>query len=108
MLSMCWSHMSRIPRCLLRLPSIRHLSRIIGRRLPISRLRLHFWTTSIVGLWLRSCCGGVGRLLLGIGVLFGLGSAEGNAGFDVGVCGGVTGSCGRGVAGADEPEDCGG
>ncbi len=84
-----------------------HMHRILWRWLSICRLRLHFRTT-IYWLWLHGCCRGVGRLLLGIGVLLGLGGTERDARFDVGVCVGVAGRCGGVVAGADEPEDGGG
>ena len=90
--------MVRIPRCLL---PICYLRRILGRRLAVRRLRLHLRTIAIVVLRLPGRRG-VGRLL-GVGGLVG---AEGDAGFDVGVCtggGGVGGSC---VAGAGKPEDC--
>lgn len=46
--------------------------------------------------------------MLRIGVLLGLSGAEGDAGFNVGVCVRMAGRCGGGVAGADEPEDAGG
>lgn len=77
-----------------------YMHRILRRRLSVCRLRLHLRTT-ICLLWLHGGCGAIGGLLLGIGVLLGLGVTQGDARFDMGICGG-------GVAGADKPEDDGG